>query len=65
MATIPTEDQELIDSLKRTMRELYDQEEAAARANDETRRKAVHHQISLIRGLIRTVVDYHINNQTP
>jgi hypothetical protein len=62
MATIPPEDQELIDRLNRVMSELYDQEEMAARSKNESLRRAAHHQISLIRGLIKSVVDFHINS---
>jgi hypothetical protein len=60
MATIPEEDQEPIDRLNRTIGDLCDQEETAARSSNDTLRRATHHQIRLIRGLIKSVVDYHI-----
>jgi len=65
MATIPPEDQELIDRLHSAMSELYHQEETAARARNEPLRRAAHRQISLIRGLIKSVVDFHINSHEP
>ena len=64
MATVPKEDQDLIDSLHKTMSELYDLEEQAARSGNDSLEKAAHRQISLIRGLIKQIADFHIDAQS-
>lgn len=65
MATVPPEDQELIDRLNTTVRELQDQEAEAAKNRNEARREALHHHILLIQGLIKSIVDYYINLKSP
>jgi hypothetical protein len=65
MATVPPEDQRLIDQLNVTIAELQGQEVEAAKNRNESRRQALHHHILLIHGLIKSITEYHINQQNP
>jgi hypothetical protein len=65
MATLPPEDQELIDSLNEKMIELHRIEMAAVQKSDHERQRAAHAQISKMRGLIQNVIDYQAERQIP
>ena len=64
MATVPEEDQKLIDELNKTMSDLYNIEENAVRNRNNALQRAAHHQILLIRGVIKSIVQYHIDSQS-
>lgn len=59
MSLVPNEDRQLIDDLRKLMDDLSSQEEAAAKSGNPSRQKALHHEISFARGLIRSIIQYH------
>ena len=65
MATVPPDDQRLIDHLNVTIAELQGQEVEAAKNRNESRCQALHHHILLIQGLIKSIIEHYINQQNP
>lgn len=63
MAELPTKNRELIQGLKSTLENLYDQEEEAARTKNDTLQRAAHAEILKIREFIKSVVDNRLSEQ--